>query len=135
MQLKSLLADEAFERRDPSLVLLHQVSGMGVIVERRLVKLADPNADQIAGQVMPLCQPMQGLAADELRGNLAFELDAMIVNSSSQSCPPRGAHSRTTCDRARLMCEFGCSEAGDILAARRTVADRTPLLWMVWRTC
>ena len=98
-----------FERRDPSLVLLHQVSSLGVIVERSLLKLADPDADQVAGQVMPLCQPMQGLAADELLGNLAFELDAVIavLNHGFQFpktrrprstphlrfCPPRGAHS------------------------------------------
>ena len=68
----------------------------------------NPNADQIAAQVVPLRQTMQGLASEELLGDLALERTlcdrcclamgllpktGIPVNSELPTCPAPGAHS------------------------------------------
>src|SRR5919106_4019685 len=103
---------------DPGFIRLDQIGGAGVVVEGAGLVLRDPDPDQIAAEVVPLRQTMQGLASEELLGDLALERDAVgsmlsCHGSSSENpalrsipelptCPAPGAHSilRGNWDRA-----------------------------------
>jgi hypothetical protein len=65
-----LPADHPLERGDLGFVLLQQVGGLDVLIQRAGLVLADPDADQLTRDVVALRQPMQRLAADKLLARL-----------------------------------------------------------------
>ena len=69
---------------------------------RRRRRPRDPDADQIAAEVMPLRQAMQGLASEELLADLALERDAVgsmlsCHGPSSENPAPRSIPQLPTC--------------------------------------
>ena len=64
LQLQRLLADEAFEGGDPRFVLFDQIGGDRIFVERAGLEPLDPDADQIARQVVALRQAVERLARE-----------------------------------------------------------------------
>jgi len=62
---------------DLGLILLQQIGRLYVLVERAGLKLADPDADQLPGDIVPLRQPVQRLPRDELLSNLPLERGAV----------------------------------------------------------
>jgi len=52
LALEGLPADQALERGDPCLVRLREVGGLRVIVEGTGLVPGDPDADQVAGEVV-----------------------------------------------------------------------------------
>jgi len=71
--LQRLPAYHPLQRCDLGLVFLHQVGRLYVIIGGSGLKLADPDPDQLPRDVMPLRQPVQRLAPDELFRDLPLE--------------------------------------------------------------
>ena len=58
---------------DLGLILLQQIGRLYVLVERAGIELADPDTDQLPGDVVPLRQPVQRPTRDELLSNLPLK--------------------------------------------------------------
>src|SRR3546814_15894216 len=70
---------------DPGLVVLDHVGRRRVLVERAGLVLLDPDADQVARDVVTLRQTVQRLAGEKLLRDLTLEVDAMgTVNSEER---------------------------------------------------
>jgi hypothetical protein len=112
LELKRLPPHHAFQGGDLGFVLLQQIGGSGLVVESTGLVPCHPDPDQVAGKIVALRQPMQGLACNELLGDLTLEFSgcgcgawpwlsssespAAPVNSQVAICPPSGAHSTMT---------------------------------------
>ena len=70
-------SESAFERRYFSLVILKQISCLGVIIKRSSFKLPHPDSDEVARDVVSAGKSMERLACNEVLGDLPFELDAV----------------------------------------------------------
>ena len=77
LDFEGLPTDHAFERRDLCLVVLKQISCLGIIVERSSFKLPHPESDQVARDVVSAGESMKRLACQEVLDDLPFELDAV----------------------------------------------------------
>jgi hypothetical protein len=60
-----------------SLILLEQIGGLDVLVEGARLILLNPDADQIAANIVALREPVQRLAGEKLLGDLTLEFDAV----------------------------------------------------------
>jgi hypothetical protein len=80
-----LLADQPFKRGDPGFVLLKEVCRCSVLVEGPGLIAFDPDADQIARDVVALLQAVKRLAGEKFLGDLTLEFDAVgsIANSDA----------------------------------------------------
>ena len=65
-----MLADQAFEGRDPGLVLLDRAGRLGVLVEGAGLVLVDPDPDQGAGELVAARQAVERLAGKVLLNDL-----------------------------------------------------------------
>jgi hypothetical protein len=86
-----LLANQTLERGNTRFVRLKQIGGSDVLIERACLKLVDPDPDQVTGDIVPLREPVQRLAAQILLLHLPFELDAvgsMLCHRPSSSESP-----------------------------------------------
>ena len=97
------------KRRNLGFVFLDQIGGLSVVIEPAFLISADPDADQVARDVMLLRKAVQRLAGNELLRDLAFELNAVsavlchglslcenpasLVSPLNPTRPPSGAHS------------------------------------------
>jgi hypothetical protein len=75
-QFERLLADEAFQGRDPGLVLLEQVGGLNFVVESASLVLLNPYADQVSADIVALRQAMERLAGEKLLAT--WRLNSML---------------------------------------------------------
>ena len=126
---RACLPTRRSKRGDPGFIRLDQVGGAGVVEGAGLV-LRDPDADQIAAQVVPLRQTMQGLASEELLGDLALERDAVgsmlpCHGSSSENPAPRSISELPTCPAPGAH-----SSAGSICPAQSALRRRAPAYWL-----
>src|SRR5512132_3194329 len=101
--------DQALQGSDLCLIFLQQVGSSRILVEGAGLVLRDPDADQIARDVVALGETMERLTGDELLRHLPLEPDAVTpvlghrpsssegpayrVNSPPSICPDQGAHS------------------------------------------
>ena len=67
-----LLADQAFEGRDPGLVFLGRVRRLGVLVEGVGLLFVHPDPNQRAGQVVAASQALERLGGETLLNDLAL---------------------------------------------------------------
>ena len=125
-----MLPDQPFEGGDPRLVLLKKVGRSGVFVEGAGLVPFDPDADQVARDIMALFQTVKRLASQIFLRDLTLKFDAVgstlgdelssfespACRSNVKSYPvrPRPGHSKQqTSDRpaktvfARL-CNLSC---------------------------
>ena len=90
------------QRRDPSFTLLEKIGGLGVLVKVAGLALLNPDPDQVPADIVPLGEPVEGLAGQELLSDLAFKLNAVravpshgLPSSKARphgpECPPQGA--------------------------------------------
>jgi hypothetical protein len=86
---------------------------------------ATPDVDQIAAEVVPLCQTMQGLASDELLGDLGLERDAL---GSMLSCHGPSSETQHTgqLPRPDLSGPRGALHGGVSLPRRSTNSAQGP---------
>jgi len=68
---------QPLESSNLGLILLDQVSRLHIVIQRAGLKLADPDPDQLAGNVVSLGQRVQCLARDGFRSNLPLEHGAV----------------------------------------------------------
>jgi hypothetical protein len=79
LKFERLLADEAFQGRDPALVLLEQVGGLNFVVESASLVLFNLYADQVSADIVVLRQAVERLGGEKLLSDLALELDAVCA--------------------------------------------------------
>ena len=84
---------------------------MGVVIERAGLQLADPDADQVARQVMPLGERMKRLTGDELLRDLTFELDTVRAVTCLGFHPVKAQPSRSI-QRISLSTPRGALQLG-----------------------
>src|SRR5258707_14560085 len=88
---------------------MQEVSSLGIRVQAAGFILLNPNADQLAREIVPLGEPIKGLPSNVLLHHLPFKLDAVRrcclamafifrkprtpVKSLTSTCPAPGAHS------------------------------------------
>jgi hypothetical protein len=72
-----LTADHALQRDDLGFLFLDQIGGTGIVIEGAGLVSLNPDANELARDVMSLGESMQRLPGNELLGNLALELDAV----------------------------------------------------------
>src|SRR5438034_7720199 len=91
---------------------MQQVSSLGIRVQAAGFILLNPNADQLAREIVPLGEPIKGLPSNVLLHHLPLKLDAVrtllsghgfhlskaqnTCQISTSTCPAPGAHSRLT---------------------------------------
>jgi hypothetical protein len=56
-----------------------EIGGPGVVVKGTGFVLGYPDANQVAGNIVALRQPMQGLTCKELLGDLTLEIGAVVA--------------------------------------------------------
>src|SRR5712672_910637 len=88
---------------------MQEVSSLGIRVQAAGFILLNPNADQLAREIVPLGEPIKGLPSNVLLHHLPLKLDAVRtllsghgfhlrkprtpVKSLTSTCPAPGAHS------------------------------------------
>ena len=72
LDLQRLTADEPLQRPDLRLVLLQEVYGLELVVERTPLVLRDPHADQVPGEIVAPGQSVEALAAEVFLRHLAL---------------------------------------------------------------
>src|SRR5436190_19839573 len=97
--LERELADEPLERRNARFVLGQHTGGGRVAVERTGVMLGNPDADQVAADVVSFGEPVEGLAGQIVLDDLPLELDriaAVLGHGLSPRKPGRNSLIRVT---------------------------------------
>src|SRR5512132_2666283 len=113
--------DQALQGSDLRLIFLQQVGSSRILVEGAGLVLRDPDADQIARDVVALGDTMERLPGNELLRHLPLALDAVTpvlghrpsssegpaypVSSPPSICPEEGAHS-TPAPLIVALCRF-----------------------------
>ena len=72
-----MFADQPFEGGDPGFVLPKKVSRCSVLVEAASLVSFDPDADQIARDIVALLQAVKRVAGEKFLGDLTFEFNAV----------------------------------------------------------
>jgi hypothetical protein len=89
---QSLFSAKPLKGSDPGLVFLDEVSRLRIVVKGALLVFANPDTDQIAGDIETLRQTVKRLTGKIFLRDLAFELDAVtaIFAMGSLSENPEG---------------------------------------------
>ena len=131
-------ADQPFQRRDPGFILLKKIRRGRVFVKDAGLVLLNPDPDQVSTDVVALGEPMQGLAGQEKRSDLASysmlcvrclamgfhpskaRLDGQFLLVRNR--PAQGAHSTAEIIRLVVMMyvifPLSLRNVGDLLAER-----------------
>ena len=76
-RFRRLLADEAFESGDPSLMRLEQIDRGGVFVEIADRAFLNPDTERVAAAIVALGESMERLADGKSLSDSALEFEAL----------------------------------------------------------
>jgi hypothetical protein len=100
--------------------LLKEIGGFSVLVEFAGLILGDPDADQVARQLVPPPESMQAFARDVFLRNLALERDAVGTVSGQGFHPLEAQHARSIL-KAQSVRPQGRTPSGVNIACRFTI--------------
>ncbi len=76
---------------------MQQIRSLGVFVQAASLILLNPDADQLARQIMPLGEPVKALTGNVLRHHLPLELDAVRALFDHGFHLSKAQHTPSTC--------------------------------------